>query len=100
MTTFRKFWRNKTKVQTGRRFWRNKTKVTPPAQSTTATAVTPPPVLMPIDLDIAPNDPLLAYIQQNPGVFDVAQLKLNSPAVTAMREAASGWSCRWSARAN
>ena len=79
MTTFRKFWRNKTKAKPA-------TAVTP-ALSTTATAVTPPPVLMPIDLDIAPNDPLLAYIQQNPGVFDAAQIKLNSPAVTAMREA-------------
>jgi hypothetical protein len=58
MTTFRKFWRNKTKVKPA-------VEITP-AQSTTATAVTPPPVLMPIDLDIAPNDPLLAYIQQNP----------------------------------
>jgi len=42
---------------------------------------------MPIDLDIAPNDPLLAYIQHNPAVFDAAQLKLNSPAVIALRKA-------------
>ena len=78
MTTFRKFWRNKTKVKPA-------VEITP-AQSTTATAVTPPPVLMPIDLDIAPNDPLLAYIQQNPAVFDAARFKLDSPAVAVMRE--------------
>jgi serine phosphatase RsbU (regulator of sigma subunit)/anti-sigma regulatory factor (Ser/Thr protein kinase) len=79
MTTFRKFWRNKTKEKPA-------TAVTP-ALSTAEEVITPPPVLMPIDLDIAPNDPLLAYIQQNPAVFDAAQLKLNSPAVTAMRQA-------------
>lgn len=73
-------------------FWRNKTKAEPaatvmPASSTAETAVTPSPAPTPIDLDIAPNDPLLAYIQQNPAVFDAARLKLDSPAVTAMQQA-------------
>ncbi|MBK8986609.1 MAG: SpoIIE family protein phosphatase [Chloroflexi bacterium] len=79
MTTLRGFWRNKTKVEPG-------TAVSP-TLNTAETAVTAPPALTPIDLDIAPNDPLLAYIQHNPVVFDVAQLKLDSLAVTAMREA-------------
>jgi serine phosphatase RsbU (regulator of sigma subunit)/anti-sigma regulatory factor (Ser/Thr protein kinase) len=73
MTTFRGFWRNKTKME--------------PVAAVTAVTNTPTTELIPIDLDIAPNDPLLAYIQQNPAVFDVAQLKLDSPAVSAMRQA-------------
>lgn len=40
-----------------------------------------------LELDIAANDPLLVYVQQNPGVIDVVQLKLDSPALTAMRDA-------------
>ena len=40
-----------------------------------------------LDLDIAPHDPLLVYVQQHPGVVDVEQLKLDSPALTAMRQA-------------
>jgi serine phosphatase RsbU (regulator of sigma subunit)/anti-sigma regulatory factor (Ser/Thr protein kinase) len=71
-------------MTTFRGFWRNRTKVEPVAA---VTAPTPPPIAPNrIDLDIAPNDPLLAYIQQNPAVFDVAQIKLDSPAVTAMRQ--------------
>lgn len=55
-----------------------------------ATAVslpTPTTQIHNLDLDIAPNDPLLAYVQQNPGVLDVEQLKLDSPALVAMRQA-------------
>lgn len=79
-------------MTTLRGFWRSKTKAAPAAETprilnTTETAVTPPATLTSIDLDIAPNDPLLAYIRQNPAVFDAAQLKLDSPAVAAMRQA-------------
>jgi serine phosphatase RsbU (regulator of sigma subunit)/anti-sigma regulatory factor (Ser/Thr protein kinase) len=40
-----------------------------------------------LDLAIAPNDPLLAYVQHNPGVLDVIRLKLDSPALAVMRQA-------------
>jgi serine phosphatase RsbU (regulator of sigma subunit)/anti-sigma regulatory factor (Ser/Thr protein kinase) len=40
-----------------------------------------------LDLDIAPNDPLLIYSQQNPGVVDVDKLLIDSPAVRALRDA-------------
>jgi serine phosphatase RsbU (regulator of sigma subunit)/anti-sigma regulatory factor (Ser/Thr protein kinase) len=73
MTTFRGFWRNKTTME--------------PAATVTAVTNTPTTELIPIDLEIASNDPLLAYIQQNPAVFDAAQLKLDSPAIMAMRQA-------------
>ena len=39
-----------------------------------------------IVLDIAPNDPLLAYVQQNRGVLNVDQIKLESPALESLRE--------------
>ncbi len=38
-------------------------------------------------VEIAPNDPLVAYLQGAPGVVDVRSLDLESPAVTALREA-------------
>jgi len=38
-------------------------------------------------VEIAPNDPLVAYLQGAPGVVDVKSLELDSPAVTALREA-------------
>lgn len=79
MTTFKGFWRNRTKAKPAA--------TVTPAPSAAETAVTPPAALISLDLDIAPNDPLLAYIRQYPAVFDAAQLKLDSPAVTAMRQA-------------
>src|SRR5438874_11194698 len=36
-------------------------------------------------LDIAPNDPLLAYLQSAPGPVDVEKLQLDSPALEQMR---------------
>ena len=44
------------------------------------TAETPP-------LDIAPNDPIIAYLQQASGAVDVDSLELDSPAVHALKEA-------------
>jgi serine phosphatase RsbU (regulator of sigma subunit)/anti-sigma regulatory factor (Ser/Thr protein kinase) len=40
-----------------------------------------------IALDIAETDPLLAYLQSAPGPVELARLELDSPAVTALREA-------------
>lgn len=39
------------------------------------------------DVEIAPNDPILAYFQTNPGVVEIDKLKLKSPALSAMRAA-------------
>ncbi len=39
------------------------------------------------DLDIAPNDPLLAYVQQMSGVLEVNNLQMDSPALHSLREA-------------
>src|SRR5579884_1423265 len=38
-------------------------------------------------LDIAPNDPLLAYLVSSPGAVDIQQLELDSPAVRSMKAA-------------
>src|SRR4051812_22851863 len=38
-------------------------------------------------LDIAPNDPVIAYFQTAPGAVELASLTLESPAVEAMRAA-------------
>jgi serine phosphatase RsbU (regulator of sigma subunit)/anti-sigma regulatory factor (Ser/Thr protein kinase) len=45
------------------------------------------PATVSIALDIAESDPLLAYLQTAPGPVDVSRLELDSPAVTALREA-------------
>jgi serine phosphatase RsbU (regulator of sigma subunit)/anti-sigma regulatory factor (Ser/Thr protein kinase) len=38
-------------------------------------------------IEIAPNDPIVAYFQSAGGVVDVEELELDSPALAAMREA-------------
>lgn len=38
-------------------------------------------------IDIAPNDPILAYLHSSPSVVDIRTLKIESPAVVEMREA-------------
>lgn len=53
----------------------------PPAVQLTAPAT---PVTG-LDLDIAPNDPLLAYLQSASGPVEVANLKLESPALHKLR---------------
>ena len=80
MTTLKNFWRN----YLGRK------------EATTSSVVVSDgslPVEAPssapmksIDLDISPNDQLLAYVSQNRGVLDVDRLKLDSPALEAMRQ--------------
>ncbi|MCB8983594.1 MAG: SpoIIE family protein phosphatase [Ardenticatenaceae bacterium] len=76
-------------MTTIRGFWRNL--IGQKEVDVAATAVPPSPAattqINNLNLDIAPNDPLLAYMQQNPGVVSVSQLRLDSPALTAMREA-------------
>ncbi len=60
-----------------------------------AAAAVPAPVEAPaapdaparLELAIAPNDPLLAYLQQSGTVADVSSLRLDSPALTKLREA-------------
>lgn len=74
MTTFA-FWRNRNK-QTG---------VTPAETAGEASAAATR--MQSIELDIAPNDPLLAYLQHNSGVLEPAKLQLDSPALRQLREA-------------
>ncbi len=61
-----------------------------------AAAVTPDPIASvatghgptaAITVDIAESDPLLAYLQTAPGPVDLGRLELESPAVTALRQA-------------
>jgi serine phosphatase RsbU (regulator of sigma subunit)/anti-sigma regulatory factor (Ser/Thr protein kinase) len=50
--------------------------------------VTPmPPTGEVAPVDIAPNDPLLAYLQSSSGAVDLGTLDLESPALAALREA-------------
>src|SRR5262245_50501335 len=49
--------------------------------------VVPPSLPVGQAVDIAPNDPLLAYLQTTGGVIEVERLELESPAVDALREA-------------
>ncbi len=88
MTTLKGFWRN----------FRGNKEVDGVETATSATdtasalnaGVTPSAPITQIntpDLDITPHDPLLVYVQQHSGVLDVSQLKLDSPALTAMRQA-------------
>jgi serine phosphatase RsbU (regulator of sigma subunit)/anti-sigma regulatory factor (Ser/Thr protein kinase) len=75
MTTFRGFWRN---------FIGQKGA---DVVETAVTIPTPTTQISTLDLDIAPHDPLLAYVQQSPGVLNIEQIKLDSPAIHAMRQA-------------
>jgi serine phosphatase RsbU (regulator of sigma subunit)/anti-sigma regulatory factor (Ser/Thr protein kinase) len=71
-----------------RRLFRRSPTPSPAATATTATDV--PVSVDPagsIAVDIPDSDPLLAYLQSAPGPVDVARLELDSPAVTALREA-------------
>lgn len=67
-------------------FWRKQTKTEQAAQETAVTPA-PQPETRPFDLDIAANDPFLAYCLNSKGVIDVDKLLLASPAVTAMKQA-------------
>jgi len=56
-----------------------------PAVETVQPATAPEEDVAPVD--IAPNDPLLAYLQSAAGAVDVTTLELDSPALGALREA-------------
>ena len=79
MTTLQGFWRN----LIGRK-----------AEETAATEIAlpseasqPATQITNINLDIAPHDPLLAYVQNNSDVIEVDRLNLESPALESLREA-------------
>lgn len=58
----------------------------PPEQPTPAEAPQPQPIVQ-LDVDIAPNDPLLVYLQSATGAVDITRLNLDSPALEQMRQA-------------
>jgi len=70
-----------------RNFWQNlfegreKEAETQPEQTAVSTIVNR------IDLDIAPNDPLVSYFRTTPGVVDIRELDLKSAALSQLREA-------------
>ena len=51
-------------------------------------------------VDIAPNDPLIAYFLSAPGAVEIDKLHLDSPALRQLRAAGVRLACRWSARAS
>ncbi len=57
----------------------------PPEQPAQAEAPQPQPLVQ-LDVDIAPNDPLLAYLQSATGAVDITRLTLDSPALEQMRQ--------------
>jgi len=58
-----------------------------PAVAETTAGPTADPTVASIAVDIPESDPLLAYLQTAPGPVELARLELDSPAVTALREA-------------
>lgn len=58
----------------------------PTAEIVTAAPQPAPPIVTPA-VDIAPNDPLMAYVQSTSGPIEIDKLTLDSPAVQALREA-------------
>ena len=53
-------------------------------QSETVASVERHPAMF--DVDIAPNDPLLMYFQNTPGVVDIETLLISSPGLSALKE--------------
>ena len=64
-----------------RRVWRRE------RQTTVVAPTSPAPVPAGPEVDIAPNDPLLAYLASSTGAVDLDSLELDSPAVAELREA-------------
>lgn len=62
--------------------WRARTVPPEPSQDPPPTAPDGPP-----QVDIAPHDPVLAYLQTHPDPIDLDQIKLDTPGVRALRDA-------------
>jgi serine phosphatase RsbU (regulator of sigma subunit)/anti-sigma regulatory factor (Ser/Thr protein kinase) len=52
----------------------------------TSTQVEAPHQATMLDVDIAPNDPLLIYFQNSPGVVDIENLLITSPGLAALKQ--------------
>ena len=65
-----------------RRVWRRERRAAVTVPEPASTPATSGPAV-----DIAPNDPLLAYLASSTGAVDLEGLELDSPAVTELREA-------------
>ena len=59
----------------------------------------PPEVKEVPPVDIAPDDPIIAYFLSAPGVVDLDTLRLDSPASRALRPARVPWAARGRRRA-
>jgi serine phosphatase RsbU (regulator of sigma subunit) len=73
-----------------RGFWRNLLKRDggePPGPEAPAVAEPSRQVAAPLMLEIAPDDPILAYLADTSGVVEVEKLDLDSPALRTMKEA-------------
>ena len=60
-----------------------------PAPPPSAPALTPEKLASPdlLKFDVAPNDPLVAWVASSPGVLEINKIKLDSPALRALRGA-------------
>src|SRR5437764_11732910 len=74
-----------TLLQQFRRLWNGKARSEPKTVRTLSASqsrqVAPPPI------DIAPNDPIVAYFLSAPGAVEIDKLNLDSPALRALKEA-------------
>ena len=68
-------------------FWRRNPKPTAPADTVAPDPAARPAQAAQVDLEIAPNDPLLAYLQSAPGVVEVDKLQLASDGLAQLRAA-------------
>ncbi|NJN53494.1 MAG: GAF domain-containing protein [Anaerolineae bacterium] len=84
MTAIKSFWRKQEKSEEA-----VEAEMETAVLSTVETAVTTPAPseAQTFDLDIAPNDPFLAYCLNSKGIIDVEKLMLESTAVKAMKQA-------------
>ncbi len=73
-------------MTTKRAFWRRNEDNGPVAEAEVVKTA-PAPATRALDVGIAPDDPLLSYMQSAGGVVEVDKLSLESPAVQALRDA-------------
>ena len=76
MTSLRTFWRNLIRPAA-------RTRTEEPGLQTTESSFQ----VVDLDLELAPNDPLAAYLQSADGVVDVASLRLDSPGLHSLHQA-------------